>query len=128
MTEEIQTYLGVDWGEKRIGLAIADSQTKIAIPLKTVANFSELLETIKEEEVDKIVLGAPVKMSGEKKYHDNWQKFSDNLQKHSGLDVILQDERLSSLAADALSGQKKDKAKRDELAAAIILQHYLDKN
>lgn len=121
-------YLGIDWGEKRIGLATADEETCIALPLKTVANLTELLEVIKQEDINFIVVGSPKKMNGDLANNPLWLKFITDLKAASGLPVELLDERLSSLAADALAGSSKEKAERDEVAATIILQDYLDSN
>jgi len=125
---ETKKYLGIDWGEKRIGLATADEETCIALPLKTVSNLAELLEVIKEEEIDEIIIGSPIKMSGEAANNPLWLSFVEQLKVKGGKPVNFLDERLSSLAADALSGEKKEKAERDEIAATIILQDYLDSN
>lgn len=119
-------YLGIDWGEKRIGLSLADEETKLALPFKTAESLADVLKIIKEEEIDLIVLGSPKKMSGQAVDNKLWLSFLDNLKKLSLKPVVLIDERLSSLAADALPGLQKDKAKRDEIAASLILQAYLD--
>ncbi len=121
-------YIGIDWGEKRIGLALADEETCLALPFKTVASLNELLAVLEEEEIDVVVIGSPKKMSGEAANNPAWLEFVEKLKEKSGKTVELLDERLSSLAADALSGEKKDKAERDEIAATIILQDYLDSN
>lgn len=121
-------YLGIDWGEKRIGLATADEETCLALPLKTVSNLTELLAVIAEEEIDIIVIGSPKKMSGEAANNPAWLSFVEQLKARSGKPVNFLDERLSSLAADALGGEKKEIAERDEIAATIILQDYLDSN
>jgi putative Holliday junction resolvase len=126
--EKIKKYLGVDWGEKRIGLATADSEVNLALPLATVANLAGVLNVIKEEETDIIVLGNPKKMSGERADNPAWLRFFAELKERSGKTVELVDERLSSLAADALAGDDSVKAERDEVAATIILQDYLDMN
>lgn len=128
MSESIKKYLGIDWGEKRIGLATADSEVRLALPLKTVAGLAEVLSAIKEEEIDIIVLGVPQKMSGETADNPAWLNFVEQLKKRGGRRVEPVDERLSSLAADALEGKETEKAERDEIAAAIILQDYLDRN
>ncbi|MFA5131285.1 MAG: Holliday junction resolvase RuvX [Patescibacteria group bacterium] len=125
---ESKKYIGVDWGEKRIGLALADEETSLALPFKTVASLNELLAVIEEEEIDVVVIGSPKKMSGAAANNPAWLDFVEKLREKSGKTVELLDERLSSLAADALSGEKKDKAERDEIAATIILQDYLDSN
>lgn len=123
---ETKKYLGVDWGEKRIGLATADEETLLALPLKTVATLEELLTVISDEEIDEIIIGSPKKMSGEAANNPAWQEFVNRLRTKTVKPINFLDERLSSLAADALSGEKKDKAERDEIAATIILQDYLD--
>ncbi len=125
---EEKKYLGIDWGEKRIGLATADDETCIALPFKTVSNLAEVLTAVKEEEIDIIVIGSPKKMSGEAANNPLWLSFVSELKARSGKPVNFLDERLSSLAADALSGEDKEKAERDEIAATIILQDYLDSN
>jgi putative Holliday junction resolvase len=126
--EKIKKYLGIDWGEVRIGLATADSEVNLALPLKTVSDLAGVLNAIKEEEIDVIVLGSPKKMSGEKADSPSWLSFLEELKERSGKPVELVDERLSSLAADALEGEEGEKADRDEIAATIILQDYLDIN
>ena len=124
---EPKIYLGVDWGSRRIGVAIASSETKLAVPLQTVANVSELVALSLSEEADFIVLGQPFKMaSRELELNPEFAKFLEELRKRLQIPVLLYDERLSSLAADALPGDKKDKVGRDEIAAMIILQNYLD--
>lgn len=125
--DKIKNYLGIDWGEKRIGLATADSEVKLALPLKTVATLAEVLGALKEEETDIIVLGDPQKMSGAAANNELWLSFLAQLRERSGCSVELVDERLSSLAADALDGSDEEKAGRDEIAASLILQDYLDK-
>lgn len=125
--EKILNYLGIDWGEKRIGLATADSEVKLALPLKTVASLAEVLSILKEEQTDVIIMGAPQKMSGADADNPAWVNFTAQLREKSGLPVETVDERLSSLAADALGGEDKETASRDEVAASIILQSYLDK-
>ena len=126
MDTEIKKYLGIDWGEKRIGLATADSETGLALPFRTVASLEEVLAVLAEEEIDVIVLGQPTKMSGRPADSEAWLSFLKLLEEKSGRPVKTMDERLSSQAADAQSGEPHEKAARDEVAAAIILQDYLD--
>lgn len=123
----MKEYLGIDWGEKRIGLAVGNDETKIATPFKTVANLEELLAVVSAEAVDALVIGSPRKMSGAAANNPLWLDFVSRLEKKSACPLIFLDERLSSLAADALVGTKKTKASRDEIAATLILQNYFDK-
>jgi len=125
MIEE-KKYLGIDWGEKRIGLAMADGVTRLALPLQTVSSVKELLEVIEIEEIDALVLGKPMKMSGDEADSQVWLNFLEQLKEKFSGEIELVDERLTSLAGDALEGHKKEKASRDEIAAVLILQSYLD--
>jgi len=122
-------YLGIDWGAKRIGLALGDSETRLASPFCVAETAVEIINIIKHEKIDYLIIGHPVKMSGEK---DNLTKgfkvFLDFIKNNCDIPVELIDERLTSKAADALLGTKKTKASRDSLAAMLILQSYFDKN
>jgi len=125
---ELTFYLGVDWGEKRIGLSLADNEVKIATPFKTVNNAKDVVNTAKEEGVDAIIIGHPIKMNGDKEnLNPDFLAFMKQIEEMSDeFKIRLIDERLSSLAADKLPGNKKTKASRDEIAATLILQSYLD--
>lgn len=122
-------YLGIDWGEARIGLALADGETKIATPLKVAADLVEVLKVISEEEIDVVVVGKPVSMMNyePRTINEEYNEFVEELKNKINLPIELVDERLSSKAADALVGSKKTKVARDIIAAMIILQSYLDK-
>jgi len=128
MNDKMKKYLGVDWGEARIGLALADGETKIATPFKTVGKLSELAEIAESEAVDMIIIGKPYQITNSQyPIADKFKIFLSELKSKAGVPVELVDERLSSKAADALVGDKKTKASRDEIAAMLILQSYLDK-
>lgn len=121
-------YLGIDWGEKRIGLAMGDGETKIASPFKTVGFVKEIFDVIKDEDIDEVIVGRPLKMSNSKEQiSSQYQNFLNEIKKEIKLPIIEIDERLTSKAADNLVGNKKTKAGRDEIAAMLILQQYLDK-
>lgn len=120
-------YLGIDWGEKRIGLSLGDSELKIASPFKVVSGLNELVDIIKKEEIDEIIIGDPIKMSGRESDRAEFDEFVGNLKKKTSLSIELIDERLTSKAADSLPGDKKTKSERDAIAAMLILQTYLDK-
>jgi putative Holliday junction resolvase len=122
-------YLGVDWGEKRIGLALANSENRISTPFKTVFSPSALLELVEEEGINFLVIGNPRKMSGQESDNKNFLRFINFIEKElsgKGIQIALIDERLSSLQADSIMNKKMN-SNRDSLAAMIILQSYLDK-
>jgi len=126
MVDDIKKYLGIDWGSERIGLALADEETNIALPLGVVNSLQAVIEVIGQEGIDEIIIGQPQKMSGAAADNPAWLNFTKRLQSRVNLPIHLLDERLSSLAADALEGGPKEKADRDSLAATLILQNYLD--
>lgn len=120
--------LGIDFGTKRIGLAISDETLTLARELQIISPdkiFLELEKIIAEEEVTGIVLGHPLNMSGQaSKKTEEVLEFKLQLEAKLGLPVYLADERLSSVMAENLPGGHRDV---DSLAAQIILQNYLDK-
>jgi len=119
--------IGIDWGEKRLGVALAESEVCLATPFMVAASLSELLKIIDAEKIDLIVLGEPQKMRGKTNdINPRFKEFLRLLKTKTDLPIELIDERLSSKNADALVGSKKTKAPRDAVAAMIILQSYLD--
>jgi putative Holliday junction resolvase len=126
-------YLGIDYGEKKIGLAIADSETKIASPYKILINSKDISSKISEicykEDIDKIIIGLPLTLKNStSKQTKIVLNFIDKLKKIIDLPIIEQDERLSSGYAKELIKQMKTKHLDDDVAAMIILQSYLDEN
>ena len=134
-------YLGLDLGTKTIGVALSDVTHTISSPLKIIrfeeGEFNGALPEIKslvdEFNVEKIVLGFPKNMnntvgeSGERAL-----SFKNLLEDNLSIEVVMQDERLSTVEANnymlkADMSRKKRKDKIDGLAANIILQTYLDK-
>ena len=127
-------YLGVDWGERKIGLALGSDETKIASPI-LILNYnkqSELEEKLKkiieQEDIEKAVVGAPTKRSGEENIPEGLAALVGLLEK-LGLEVDLEDERLSTKLASNLNREFKgyNKVGDDDLAATAILQSYFDK-
>jgi len=122
-------HLGVDWGEKRIGLSLGEDEVKLASPFRIVSNLPELVRIINDEEIEVVVIGVPYSISDVT--HKLPQRFSDfltNLKHSITIPIKEVDERLSSKAGDARIGDKKTKASRDEIAAMEILQSYFDSN
>ncbi len=121
-------YLGVDWGEKRIGLALAEEETLLSLPYDTVPDLAGVLKVIEEEEITQIIIGRPYKMTNlAHELNPVYLKFLARLQAATKIPVTEIDERLSSKEADSMGGPKNMRAGRDEIAAALILQNYLDR-
>ena len=119
-------YLGIDYGEKRIGLAKGDSLLKIATPLKTILNgegvLNELAHIVNTEVVEKIIVGIPVSFNGEvNEFAEKIIEFSEDLEARTDIPVETINEIFSSKMAS------ENSTKIDESSAALILQTYLDK-
>lgn len=130
--------LGIDWGEKRIGLALSDPLGIIATGLETVEKkqdfdlISYLKKLIFEQEIAKIILGFPKNMDGSVgPKGEEVLAFKGSLEKEIDIPVILWDERLTTVSAqrslrEAEVKMKKGKKFLDKIAAVLILQNYLD--
>lgn len=134
--------LGLDYGTKTVGVAISDEAQIIAQPLVTIerkhANklrqtYAKIEAIIDEQDVDRIVLGFPKNMNNtEGERAEATRAFMDDLERRTGLPVILMDERLTTIEADRIleeTGVAKSGRKEhiDKMAAAIILQSFLDR-
>ena len=121
-------YLGIDWGEKNIGLAVADSDIGLATPYKTVSSINEVIAIVEQDEIDAVVVGTHPQMPVAKfSASDPFRRFVSELRNRIGISIEFSDETMSSLEADKLPGSRKTKAGRDEIAAMLILQGYLDR-
>lgn len=134
-------YLGLDLGTRTLGTSISDKTATIASTLKTIrfedSNYDALLPIIKdivdEYEINKIVLGLPKNMNNSLGFRaEETIEFKEKLEKYLNMEVILQDERLSTVEAtnyliESDMSRKKRKQKVDSVAANIILQTYLDR-
>lgn len=131
--------LAIDYGERRIGLALSDPMQIIASGLTTlqVNNENEAIQKINqlvvEHDVCQIVLGNPLDKDGsEGTKTQKVRTFAEKLQKQISIGIVFWDERMSSVTAQKLLIEAESKKKRrtkekiDELAAVVILRHYLD--
>jgi len=130
--------LGIDYGEKRIGLAVSDPSNMVAGSLnvlkrnRTRSWFKELKLIIDENKIEKIVVGLPVNMNGSLgEKGREVLAFVEVLKKGVKVPVVTWDERLTTVSAEKLLRQAKlSREKRkdilDKLSASIILQSYLD--
>lgn len=121
-------YLGVDYGTKRIGLAISDETGTLGLEWQTLTPkefWKNIQDIIKEQKIAKIAVGLPLNMQGvDTKKTIEVRTFALQLEKETTASVELIDERLSSQMAGKIAGKKKG---IDALAASIILQTFLDK-
>ncbi len=135
-------YIGLDLGSKTLGIAISDSLGMIARALETyrfeeddylsAANY--IIDVAKKEGVTTLILGNPKHMNGDDGIRSQISfDFKKLIEDNSNLKVILEDERLTSVIVDKamIKGdlrREKRKQKKDEMAAVVILQNYLDRN
>lgn len=124
--------LGVDYGNKKVGLAIGDTETRVASPFLIIINGGNLLAKIRQicidEKIEKIVVGLPVGLTGvQSPQYLVVKKFIAKLKNELTLEIFEQDENLSSSYAKKLLQGTKSKGQDDDVAAMIILQSYLDK-
>ncbi len=132
--------IGIDYGEKRIGLAVTDPDKIIASPLETIEQksiISFLRDYISKEDVESIVVGWPINLDGkENEMTIKVQNFINTLSKEfPNIKIFKQDERFTSkIAFDSIiqSGIKKmkrrNKANIDKVSASLILRSYIEKN
>jgi len=133
--------LGVDVGEKRVGLAISDPNGQVAVPLRTLHRtapdgvIDEIAALAAEEQVAGIVVGLPLSLDGTVgPQAESVQEFVRQLLVVVDVPVTLWDERLSTVQAQQLlrrdgpgsRASRKDKGRIDAMAATVILQDYLD--
>ena len=128
-----KTYLALDVGEKRIGVAVGDSGVRIAVPFETIETDGHEIERIAhlvlDEKADVVVVGYPRNQSGEPTAQTAYvEAFAEKLADIAPV-MVFQDESLTSvLAEQRLKSYKKPYTKGDidALAAAIILQDYME--
>ena len=138
----MKRIMGLDYGSVTVGVAISDALLITAQGIEVIRRKQEnklrqtlarIEELIEEYEVERIVLGYPKHLNnsiGERAIKS--EEFAEKLKKRTGLEVILWDERLTTVAAHQVLSQTRmdydEKAKVvDKLAAVLILQGYLDK-
>lgn len=133
--------MGLDYGSKTVGVAVSDGLGLTAQAVETIVRekenhlrrtFARICELIAEYDIGLIVLGWPVNMDGsEGERTQKTLEFKKALEKKTGLNVVLQDERLTTEAAQEIladAGVRREDMKQyvDKIAAGIILQDYMD--
>lgn len=133
--------IGLDYGSKTVGVALSDELMLTAQPLTTIhrdrptklrQTLAQIEQIIEQYDVDRIVVGWPKKLDNEEGERcEKTKEFGDMLENRTGLEIIYQDERLTTAQADGVleqGGIRKDKRKQyiDKMAASLILQNCLD--
>ena len=135
--------LGIDFGERRIGLALSDPSATIAQPLPTLTRragkrppVAAIVEIIQQHQVERVVVGLPLNLAGDE---TDWtaavREFAGKLQQRAGVPIDFMDERLTSVQAERAvrsiglkRGDREQKQRIDAAAAVLLLQNYLDRN
>ena len=133
--------LGIDFGTKRIGMAVSDSTNTLAAPLKTLIRregkrppYACMLETVTDYDVCQLVVGLPLSLDGkENKWCAEVRLMGDKLGRKIGADVAYVDERMTSVQAERAvyaaglpRSKRREKGRVDAAAAQLILQAWLD--
>lgn len=127
--------LAIDYGEKRIGLATAISELRVALPFGIIENngtkklMADIAEVCRKEEITQIIVGFPMGLGGTKtKQTEKTEKFIANLKQNIKIPVEIQNEVFTSRQAHGIFKDAGVKKKHiDESAAALILEDYLQK-
>lgn len=126
--------LGIDYGSKRIGIALGDTESRIATPWEVLQNdgrlniLKEIHEIAAREGVEKIVVGVPRPLKDQTLENEQMKEvrlFIKDLEAQ-GISIVEADETLSSKLAAGQMVERGEKGKRDDLAAAAILQGWLE--
>ncbi len=131
----LMKILALDYGKRRVGLALGDTETRIAVGKGILEGLSQnkLITKIKAvvelEKIDRVLLGLPLTMAGQPTaVTEELQRFVEKLRNHVTVPVQTLDERFTSKLADTLLAEiPSSKRKQDQVAAQILLQNYLDK-
>lgn len=127
-----KNFLALDVGERRIGMALGDSSVKIAVPFgylgRTEKIAQKITEIVLQHDIAVIIIGYPRNQSGEAtKQTEATEAFARELGEIDiDVEVVFQDESLTSVEAERRLGRVKDKGDIDAEAASIILQDYLE--
>jgi putative Holliday junction resolvase len=127
-----RNLLALDVGERRVGLALADTQVRIAVPYGYVersdTTIQRIVEIMLDHSVDIVVVGYPRNQSGEAtKQTEAVEAFARELADVDiDAELVFQDESLTSVEAERRLGRVKDKGDIDAEAASIILQDYME--
>jgi len=124
--------LGIDYGDKKIGLALGDSEAGLAVPLEVIPNLGEetikrLTEKVRSEDFQKIIIGVPLSTGS---HHSSEQlnktrAFIEKLKSNISIPIIEEDEAYTTSESIRLQKEEGALAKEDALAAMLIVEQYL---
>jgi putative Holliday junction resolvase len=127
--------LGIDYGDKKIGLAFGDSEARVAVPLEVVPNAGDatvraFAGRVRVENIDLVVVGVPLATGG---HHSSVQlektrAFIAKLASAASVPVVEEDESFTTAESIRLKREEGAQADEDALAAMLIVQAYLDQN
>lgn len=140
MSRKSDTLLGFDFGERRIGIAVGDRETKICSPLSTLhskdgrIDWDAIADLLHEWKPSALIVGVPLHIDGNRSaMTDRASKFGRQLQGRFNLPVFEADERTTSRQAETivrdnrgLGRRRTSKGDIDKIAASLILQHWLE--
>lgn len=133
--------LGIDYGTRRIGVALGDQETRVAVPLEVIRIkkqelrsqeiIKELKKIVKREDVELIVVGLPIRTDGRQSaLQKKVEHFIQNLQVALNVIIVTQDERFTSQEVEQVMrnyGKARKGIDKDSAAAALILQSWLER-
>ena len=126
--------LGIDYGDRKIGLGFGDSETRIAVPLEVIANrgeetFIQLRDMIVNEDIDQVVVGVPLSTGGHysPEQLEKTRRFIKRLIETVSVPVEEEDESYTTTESIRLQREEGTKADEDALAAMLIIRAYLER-
>jgi len=126
--------LGIDYGFRKIGMAIGDDESHVAVPLEVIQNYGdftikELAERIHDEDIDIVVVGVPLSKGGRhgEEQLKQTRDFIHDLKKQTTVPIFEEDESFTSAESQRIQREEKSGVLEDALAASLILQAFLNR-
>lgn len=122
--------LGLDIGDKRIGVALGDTATQTVIPLTTLANnrgfIGQLKSLVQEHQIERLVAGQPLTLSGAEGWQSSqMKKVADKISHFLDIEIVFEDERFTSQMAADIRRTSGTAHSVDAISAVLILRSYL---
>lgn len=124
--------LGIDYGDKKIGLAFGDSDAGVAVPLEVIHNdgavtIDALARRVQEEDIDRVVVGVPLPQGNHSGAQlEKTRAFIATLAEATDVPVLEEDESFTSAESIRLQREDRSRVEEDALAAMLIVQSYID--